>query len=134
MVEVEVFMDRGSCRGMPGDFDVALGLLQRMEFKDDDWDAWMHVADCHFALGAWDEARGVYERVWLLKSDCGEAYAFASLCARKRGDDQREAQLADKATRRGCGPMLELLRERDRRGELGRGVLAPIPRWHRCSQ
>ncbi len=134
MLDAEIVMDRGECRGSHEDFSLALELLSVMPAADEDPDVLLLVADCHLALGAWEDALRACERLITIKSDCGEALAMASVCALKLGYRSRADNLAERARRRGAAPLLDLLRNRDVRGELGSRSIAPRPRWHRCSQ
>jgi tetratricopeptide (TPR) repeat protein len=131
MAEAVVMMTRGDLAKDHRDFEAARDKLLGMQLADADWNAQLHLADCHLALGDWEAAHHHARLVVQHHNQCGEAHAIASICAEKLGLRQPANKAAEHAQNRREQDLVALLRQRDARGELGSTSIRPIPRWHR---
>lgn len=133
---LELLMDRASHEQDRSGFELALASLERLRLDGQNYYRQALIGDCHFALGNWPKALLAFQAAAEEKPDFGEAYAMASIAARKRGavgDTATANDLERKATRRGAEDLLRLLKQRDEAGLLGSSGRHPVARWHRCS-
>jgi hypothetical protein len=131
-IEPATLMFRGHHRGSPDDFLAARALLENPRFSAS-WPAQLDLADCHFALGDWNETLAACAKVHQLHDESGEAYALDAICWLRMGDQKRSNHSEVNARRRGAERFLALLREHDVRGNLGSRGIVPPPRWHRVT-
>ncbi len=131
--EVLTLMLRGEHRRDHTDFEAARERLLARNPAGTEWEAHLLLADCHLALGDWKAAREACQLVTKHNPQCGEARAIVSICCAKLGERQSGNKAAEHAAHRGERALVEELRRRDDAGELGRGPILPVPRWHRLS-